>query len=248
MSIQRMPRILLVGPSCSTERADSSARRERLPYKQEVTGSSPVPPTAWLLGLAILCGCAAGAPKPSTAPGAASARFAAPALPPSPGPAVEFPEPAGQPVAVVKTERGVFKFALLRDIAPNTVRNFISLSNNGFYANLMFHRVDPGVLIQTGDPAGNGTGGPGYTIKAEFNAHPHREGTVAMARRTDPDSAGSQWYVCLRALPELDRQYTVFGQCYEGLDVIRSIRKGDRILDLRIEYVDPAALPAEALR
>jgi peptidyl-prolyl cis-trans isomerase B (cyclophilin B) len=188
----------------------------------------------FLLLAILLAGCSGGAAKPTG--GAAS---------PS-GPA--FPEPPGVKVAVVRTDRGTFKFVLLDKAAPATVRNFVTLAEKGFYNNLTFHRVEPGVLIQGGDPAGNGTGGPGYTIKAEINEHPHLEGTVAMARRGDPDSAGSQFYVCLQPLPQLDRQYTVFGQCIEGLDVLHAIQKADRMQDVRIEYVDPAKLPADALR
>jgi peptidylprolyl isomerase/peptidyl-prolyl cis-trans isomerase B (cyclophilin B) len=191
---------------------------------------------AWLLVAAVLAGCAGSGAKPGAS--AEAPVTAAPA----------FPAPAGVPVVVVRTERGTFKFALLEKIAPKTVQNFVALAEKGFYNNLAFHRVEPGILIQGGDPQGNGTGGPGYSIKAEFNDHPHLEGTVAMARRSDPDSAGSQWYVCLQALPQLDRQYTVFGQCFEGLDVLRAIRKGDRMLEVRIDYADPAALPADALR
>jgi len=162
--------------------------------------------------------------------------------------AASVPEPAGAKVAVIRTERGTFKFALLDTYAPNTVKNFVTLAEKGFYNNLTFHRVEPGVLIQGGDPSGNGTGEPGYAIKAEFNAHPHLEGTVAMARRPDPDSAGCQWYVCLQPLPQLDRQYAVFGQVFEGLDVLHAIQKGDHMQEVRIEYVDPAKVPAEALR
>ncbi|MEK7476415.1 MAG: peptidylprolyl isomerase [Candidatus Coatesbacteria bacterium] len=191
---------------------------------------------AWLLVAAALAGCAGGGAKPGAS--GEPAVTAAPA----------FPAPAGVPVVVVRTERGTFKFALLEKYAPITVRNFVGLAEKGFYTNLAFHRVEPGILIQGGDPQGNGTGGPGYSIKAEFNEHPHREGTVAMARRSDPDSAGSQWYVCLEALPQLDRQYTVFGQVFEGLDVLHAIQKGDRMIEVRIEYTDPAKLPADALR
>ena len=143
-------------------RADSSARREHLFYKQGVTGSNPVPPMAWLLVAAALAGCAGGGAKPGAS--GEPAVTAAPA----------FPAPAGVPVVVVRTERGTFKFALLEKYAPITVRNFVGLAEKGFYTNLAFHRVEPGILIQGGDPQGNGTGGPGYSIKAEFNEHPHR--------------------------------------------------------------------------
>jgi len=199
---------------------------------------------ACFLAAAVLAGCAGGGGKTPVRTGAEPGAERAAAASPAP----EFPAPPGAPVAVVRTERGTFKFALLPKYAPNTVQNFITLTGKGFYSSLAFHRVEPGVLIQGGDPAGNGTGGPGYTIKAEFNEHPHLEGTVAMARGPDPDSAGSRWYVCLRSLPSLDRQYTVFGQCFEGLDVLHAIQKGDRMLEVRIDYVDPAKLPPDALK
>ncbi len=111
--------------------------------------------------------------------------------------------------------------------APNTVDNFIKLAQKGFYDGLKFHRVVPGFVVQGGDPLGDGTGGPGYTIKAEFNSRKHLTGTVAMARATDPDSAGSQFYICLEPQPGLDGQYTVFGQVIEGMDLVKGIKVGD---------------------
>lgn len=111
--------------------------------------------------------------------------------------------------------------------APNTVDNFIKLAQKGFYDGLKFHRVVPGFVVQGGDPLGDGTGGPGYTIKAEFNSRKHLTGTVAMARAMDPDSAGSQFYICLEPQPGLDGQYTVFGQVIEGMDLVKGIKVGD---------------------
>ena len=111
--------------------------------------------------------------------------------------------------------------------APNTVDNFIKLAQKGFYDGLTFHRVVPGFVVQGGDPRGDGTGGPGYKIKAEFNSRKHLEGTVAMARSADPDSAGSQFYICLAPQPFLDGKYTVFGQVIKGMDVVHKIAKGD---------------------
>jgi|ERR1700722_14509076 len=140
------------------------------------------------------------------------------------------------PLAVIELEKGgriVFKF--FPDGAPNTVANFIKLADKGFYNGLTFHRVVPGFVVQGGDPNGDGSGGPGYTIKAEFNDHLHLRGTVAMARTSDPDSAGSQFYICLAALPQLDHQYTVFGQVVEGDALLDNIQVGDKMKKVYIE-------------
>ncbi len=141
----------------------------------------------------------------------------------------------GEPIAVIVTSKGVIKFKFFMKDAPNTCSNFIKLAENGFYNGLKFHRVEPGFVIQGGDPAGNGTGGPGYTIKAEFNKNKHLDGTVAMARSQDPDSAGSQFYICLAPQPFLDSQYTVFGQVIEGLKVVHKIEVGDTMKRVYIE-------------
>ena len=143
---------------------------------------------------------------------------------------------AGEPKAVIELEKGgriVFKF--FPDGAPNTVKNFIKLADKGFYNGLSFHRVVPGFVVQGGDPAGDGSGGPGYTIKAEFNDHPHLRGSVAMARTSDPDSAGSQFYICLAPQPGLDHQYTVFGQVVSGDDLLDGIQVGDKMSKVYIE-------------
>lgn len=124
--------------------------------------------------------------------------------------------------------------------APNTVDNFVKLTNKGFYNGLTFHRVVPGFVAQGGDPSGNGTGGPGYHIKAEFNSQPHKLGTVAMARSSEPDSAGSQFYICLAPQPGLDGQYTVFGQVVEGMDVVNKIAIGDVMK--KVTIVDKATI------
>ncbi len=126
------------------------------------------------------------------------------------------------------------------DDAPNTVDNFIKLAQKGFYNGLKFHRVVPGFVVQGGDPLGDGTGGPGYTIKAEFNSRKHLTGTVAMARAMDPDSAGSQFYICLEPQPGLDGQYTVFGQVIEGMDLVKGIKVGDVMK--KVTIVDKSTL------
>lgn len=131
-------------------------------------------------------------------------------------------------VAVIEMKKGgriVFEF-YPKD-APMTVDNFIKLANKGFYDGLKFHRVIPGFMAQGGDPLGDGTGGPGYTIKDEFNSRKHIAGTVAMARTMEPNSAGSQFYICFEPQPHLDGQYTVFGQVIEGMDVVNKIQQGD---------------------
>lgn len=107
---------------------------------------------------------------------------------------------------------------LFPEEAPNTVENFITLAAQGFYDGLTFHRIIPNFMIQGGDPTGTGTGGPGYQIPAEFNERRHVTGTVAMARSADPDSAGSQFYICLAPAQHLNRNYTVFGQVCEGME------------------------------
>ncbi len=124
--------------------------------------------------------------------------------------------------------------------APNTVDNFITLAKKGFYDGVKFHRVEPGLLIQGGDPEGTGYGGPGYRIKAEFNSRKHVEGTVAMARSDHPDSAGSQFYICLRPIPSLDGNYTVFGQVIEGMELVKGIAIGDVMK--KVTIVDKATV------
>lgn len=132
--------------------------------------------------------------------------------------------------ATIETRFGNIVFKLLPDIAPETVRNFESLAQSGFYDGTLFHRVIPGFMIQGGDPNTKtpnksrwGMGGPGYTIKAEFNSRSHLRGIVSMARAMDPDSAGSQFFIVTTDSTFLDRQYTVFGEVIEGMDVADKI-------------------------
>lgn len=173
---------------------------------------------------------AADAPS-ADSPTSASTVAAAPAA--APDPAKDLKDPNLR--AVIRLAKGgriVFKF--FPDGAPKTVANFVSLADKGFYNGLSFHRVVPGFVIQGGDPAGNGSGGPGYTIKAEFNDHLHLRGSVAMARTSDPDSAGSQFYICLAPQPGLDHQYTVFGQVIEGDKLLDGIQVGDKMKSVKI--------------
>ena len=131
---------------------------------------------------------------------------------------------------VVNTNLGNIQFELLSDIAPETVRNFIKLAKSGFYDGTLFHRVIPKFMIQGGDPNTKeadkstwGTGGPGYNIKAEFNSRSHLRGIVSMARSSDPDSAGSQFFIVTSDSTFLDREYTVFGQVADGMEVADKI-------------------------
>jgi peptidylprolyl isomerase len=130
--------------------------------------------------------------------------------------------------AVVHTERGDFTIKLRADLAPHHVNSFIFLAKDGYFDNVTFHRVIPGFVAQTGDPTGNGNGGPGYTLKAEFTTSvPYTRGVVGMARSTSPDSAGSQWYVTYGNAPNLNGAYTVFGEVTDGMDVVDCITPRD---------------------
>ena len=165
-------------------------------------------------------------------------------------------QPTGEEVAVIKTSKGTIRVQLAGKDAPIHVGNFVELAQKGFYDNLKFHRYVPGFVIQGGCPntrdldsdqvvaaagnpfAGLGTGGPGYTIKEEYSTNPnnvHNDGALAMARSQMPDSAGSQFYLCLGAQHMLDPNYTVFGQTIEGKDVISQLRVGDVIETIEIE-------------
>lgn len=137
--------------------------------------------------------------------------------------------------ARIHTAKGDIVFAFYPNEAPQHCAAFVKLARAGFYDGLTFHRVEPGFVIQGGDPSGNGTGGPGYQIDAEFSSLPHIKGTVAMARSSNPNSAGSQFYICHGDTPHLDKQYTVFGQTTEGQDVIDAIRVGDVMESVTIE-------------
>lgn len=137
--------------------------------------------------------------------------------------------------ARISTAKGDIVFGFYPDDAPLHSAAFIKLARAGFYDGLTFHRYEPGFVIQGGDPSGNGTGGPGYNIDAEFNERPHLKGTVAMARSSNPNSAGSQFYICLDDAPFLNRQYTVFGHVVEGQNVVDQIRAGDAMTKVTIE-------------
>lgn len=147
---------------------------------------------------------------------------------------------SGNPVVTIETDIGKIVIELYPEAAPVTVDNFLTLIDQGFYDGLIFHRYDPGFVIQGGDPKGNGKGGPGWTIPDEFRDPTlrakmpvHERGTVAMARTQMPNSAGSQFYICLNPdsnhYRHLEGQYTAFGRVIKGLDVVDKIRVGDKM-------------------
>ena len=143
----------------------------------------------------------------------------------------EAPKPVAKEVAVLKTSEGEIVLEFYPEVAPKHVENFKKLANKGFYDGTAFHRVIKGFMIQGGDPNTKdeskkdswGQGGPGYTIKAEFNSKPHVRGTLSAARTPDPDSAGCQFFICHGAPSFLNGQYTVFGQLIKGDDVLEKI-------------------------
>ena len=139
---------------------------------------------------------------------------------------------------------GTIKIELYPEIAPNTVNNFISLVNRGYYNGIIFHRVIKGFMIQGGDPNGVGTGGPGYTIKGEFatngfkqNTLSHTRGVISMARTMLPNSAGSQFFIMHKNTPQLNGQYAAFGKVIEGIEVV------DTIADVATDHMDKPQIP-----
>jgi peptidyl-prolyl cis-trans isomerase B (cyclophilin B) len=175
--------------------------------------------SAWLLLGGFVTAHAQNAPAPAEVPAAP----AAPAPAPAPVPAKEQ--------AVIKTSKGEMTVEFWDDVAPKTVANFKKLAKEGFYNGTAFHRIIKGFMIQGGDPNTKdpskegvyGMGDPGYKIKAEFNEKKHERGVLSMARSMDPDSAGSQFFICLDPAPFLDRQYTGFGRVVKGEDVLLKI-------------------------
>ena len=151
--------------------------------------------------------------------------------------------------ALIETNFGNIKIKLLPEIAPETVRNFVTLATSNFYDGTLFHRVIPNFMIQGGDPNTKesdksvwGQGGPGYNLKAEFNSRSHLRGIVSMARSTDPDSAGSQFFIVTSDSTFLDRQYTVFAEVVEGLEI------ADKIVNLPRDGNDCPKEEAKMLR
>ena len=162
------------------------------------------------------------------------------------GPAAPATDPKAIYLATIVTDKGNIVAELYQD-TPGGTNNFVTLAQNGYYDGLTFHRVEPGFVIQGGDPAGNGQGGPGYTIPAEIN-HLHTKGALAWARTGDqinPEraSSGSQFYVTLDATPFLDGGYSVFGQVIEGMDVAEKIAVGDKIQKIEISEATASLMP-----
>jgi peptidyl-prolyl cis-trans isomerase B (cyclophilin B) len=165
---------------------------------------------------------------------------------------------AESPRAVIETSKGEIEIELLPDKAPGHVKNFLDLAQKGFYDGTTFHRVIPGFMIQGGDPntrdasaprGQHGTGGPGYTIKAEFNDTPHKRGVLSMARAADPNSAGSQFFICVADSAFLDQQYSAFGRVVRGMEVADAIvgaprdaadNPNDRI-EMKVKVLEPGA-------
>lgn len=177
-----------------------------------------------------------------------------PDLSPTPAPSespVPIPSPSGSPQApdlsvdanglskatvVISTSQGIIKFKFYPLDAPKTVKRLIELIQQGFYNGLTFHRVKANFIIQGGDPTGTGTGGSGQKLDAEFNSRRHIEGTVAMARNpSEQNSADSQFYITLSAQPKLDKEYTVVGQVVEGMDIVKKIQQGDKMIRVEIQ-------------
>jgi len=156
--------------------------------------------------------------------------------------------------AIIHTQFGDMHISFYPEVAPNHVNNFISLTKSGFYNGTTFHRVIPGFMIQGGDPNSkskdrtlHGTGGPDYRLKAEFNSYPHRRGILSMARSAHPDSAGSQFFICVADARFLDKKYTVFGKVDKGMSVADTIvsQKRDKRdnpiarVEMTVEIVEP---------
>jgi len=156
--------------------------------------------------------------------------------------------------AIIHTQFGDIHISFYPEVAPNHVHNFISLAKSGFYNGTTFHRVIPGFMIQGGDPnskstdrSRHGTGGPGYQVKAEFNSYPHHRGILSMARSQHPDSAGSQFFICVADARFLDKKYTVFGKVEKGMNVADKIvsQKRDprdnpiKRIEMTVEIIDP---------
>ena len=139
-----------------------------------------------------------------------------------------------QTATIVLDKGGEIRLEFYPADAPKTVENFVTLAKKGFYDGLSFHRVVPDFVVQGGCPQGTGTGGPGHTLKAEFNKQKHVRGSLAMARSQHPDSAGSQFYICYGPTPHLDGNYTVFGRVVSGMEHVDRIRQGDRMKSVTI--------------
>ncbi len=135
--------------------------------------------------------------------------------------------------AVIETEKGNIEIELFAKDAPNTVENFITLIEKGFYDGLIFHRVIPGFVAQAGCPEGRGTGGPGYKIKCEINPNKHLRGSLSMAH-AGKNTGGSQFFICYDAFPHLDGLHTVFGRVVKGMEVVDKLKQGDKMIKVTV--------------
>jgi peptidyl-prolyl cis-trans isomerase B (cyclophilin B) len=166
-----------------------------------------------------------GSPEPTPTPTGEKKQYSAPA---------QVIDASKTYRATLVTAKGTIELSLDAKKAPITVNNFVFLSREKFYDGLTFHRVEPGFVIQGGDPKGTGTGGPGYTIQDEASGLLHVEGALAMAKTSAPNSAGSQFYITLAPQTSLDGKYTVFGKVESGMDVVKAIQKGDVMTSITI--------------
>jgi len=186
--------------------------------------------------------------EPATSP-ASSPQSTSPQVGPDGNPIktlADFPDgqDGAKVEAVIKTDKGDIVLRFFPDSAPVTVASFLHLARTGFFNGTTFHRVVPGFVIQGGDPKSKdpkatdvGTGGPGYNLPAEFNNRPHVTGTLSMARGGDPNSGGSQFFICLADQPSLNGQYTVFGQVVSGMDVVNQVTQGTVMQEVTIRPI-----------
>lgn len=182
----------------------------------------------------LIAAALAGAPAEAQTPAPKAAEPA-----PKPAETKKGPQRVKQQAVITMDKGGDIVIEFYPEDAPKTVENFVTLAKKGFYDGVKFHRREENFVIQGGDPKGDGTGGPGYTIKAEFNKQRHVRGAVAMARTQDPNSAGSQFYICLGPAHFLDNQYTVFGIVTKGMDVVDKVRVGDKMKAVKIVDATP---------
>jgi peptidylprolyl isomerase len=139
--------------------------------------------------------------------------------------------PDNDDVLILETTRGPVTIAMRPDLAPRHVARIKELVREGFYNDIVFHRVIDGFMAQTGDPTGTGTGGSGKKLKAEFSREPHKRGTVSMARAQNPESGDSQFFICFEDAPFLNGQYTVWGRVIEGMENVDGIKRGEPVVD-----------------
>lgn len=196
--------------------------------------------TALLLALLILSSCAAQSPDASPEGEDVSD---------TPTANTEETDMKNPIVTITMDDDSVIKIELYPDKAPNTVANFVTLAQSGFYDGLIFHRTGPTFMIQGGDPKGNGTGGPGYSIAGEFasndfaeNDISHKRGVISMARSTSPDSAGSQFFIIVAESTFLDGEYAAFGEVIEGMEAVDSIASGPNTGGNEMRALEPRTM------